>query len=85
LQGNQLLAYQRHAPADPSNPEEYAMVILNFGNTGGTIDLPFPKAGVWTERLDAPFRPVPLTVTVAAPGDAHTVTVPSNYGCIFIL
>lgn len=85
LQGNQLLAYHRHAAADPSGPEQYAMVILNFGPATDTITVPFPKAGVWTEKLDASFRPAPVTITAAAPGDAHTVTVPSNYGYIFIL
>ena len=85
LQGNQLLAYHRHAPADVSGPEEYAMVLLNFGPSAATITVPFPKAGVWTEKLDASFRVVPLTINVAAPGDAQTITVPSNYGYIFIL
>ena len=85
LQGNQLLAYHRHAPANASSPEEYAMVILNFGPTASTIDIPFPKAGVWTERLDATFRSAPLTINVAVHGDTQPVTVPSNYGYIFIL
>jgi maltooligosyltrehalose trehalohydrolase len=86
LQGNQLLAYHRHAPSDDAAaPEQYAMVTLNFGGTSSTIDVPFPRAGVWTEKLDAPFRPAPLTITVAAPGDSQTITVPSNYGYIFIL
>jgi hypothetical protein len=85
LQSSQLIAYHRHAPTDPSGPEEYAMVILNFGTTAGTIDVPFPKAGVWTERLDASFRTAPLTVTITSAGDAQSITVPSNYGYIFIL
>jgi 1,4-alpha-glucan branching enzyme len=85
LQGNQLLAYHRHAPADVSGPEEYAMVLLNFGPSAATISVPFPKAGVWTEKVDASFRAAPLTIGVAAPGDAQTITVPSNYGCIFTL
>jgi maltooligosyltrehalose trehalohydrolase len=85
LQGNQLIAYHRHASADPSGAEEYAMVILNFGGAAGTIDVPFPKAGVWTEKLDASFRAAPLTVTVASAGDAQSITVPSNYGYVFIL
>jgi maltooligosyltrehalose trehalohydrolase len=85
LQNSQLIAYHRHAPADASGPEQYAMVILNFGGTAATINLPFPKTGIWTEKLDAPFRPAPLTITVAASGDTQPVTVPSNYGCVFIL
>ncbi len=85
LQGNQLLAYHRHATANSSGPEQYAMVLLNFGPATDTITVPFPKAGVWTEKLDASFRPAPLTVNVATPGDAQTIKVPSNYGYIFIL
>ena len=85
LQGNQLLAYHRHAPPDASGPEEYAMVILNFGPSAATIAVPFPKAGVWTEKLDAAFRPAPLTITVTAPGELQSTTVPSNYGYILIL
>jgi hypothetical protein len=46
--------------------------------------VPFPKAGVWTEKLDAAFRTAPLTVTVASAGAAQSITVPSNYGYIFI-
>jgi maltooligosyltrehalose trehalohydrolase len=85
LQNSQLIACHRHALAGPAGPEEYAMVILNFGGTAGAIDVPFPKAGVWTEKLDAPFRAAPLTVTIASSGDAHTITVPPNYGYIFTL
>ena len=85
LQGNQLLAYHRHAPSNAAAPEQYAMVILNFDASAATITVPFPQAGVWTENLDASFRSVPLTVNVATPGDAQTITVPSNYGYVFIL
>jgi len=85
LQNSELIAYHRHALADPSGPEEYAMVLLNFGDTSATINLPFPKAGVWTEKLDASFRTTPLTITVASAGDPQSITVPSNYGYIFIL
>lgn len=85
LQGSQLIAFHRHAPAGPAGPEEYAMVILNFSGSADTISVPFPKAGVWTEKLDASFRPAPLTVTVASAGDTQTITVPSNYGYIFIV
>ncbi|HVN03492.1 MAG TPA: alpha-amylase family glycosyl hydrolase [Bryobacteraceae bacterium] len=83
--GSRLVAYHRHALASGAAPEQYAMVILNFAPTAGTIQVPFPKAGVWTEQLDADVRPAPWTINVAAPGALQTVTVPSNYGCIFVL
>jgi maltooligosyltrehalose trehalohydrolase len=85
LQGTSLIAYHRHAPANGANPEQYAMVLLNFSSSLGTIEVPFPKAGVWTEQLDADVRPAPWTIQVAFPGDIQPVTVPSNYGCIFTL
>jgi hypothetical protein len=85
LQGSQLIGFHRRARAGPAGPEEYAMVILNFGSFADTIEVPFPKSGMWTEKLDAPFRTAPLTVNVASPGETKPVTVPSNYGYIFIL
>jgi 1,4-alpha-glucan branching enzyme len=85
LQGTQLVAYHRHAPASSAGPEEYAMVILNFASVAGTIQLPFPKAGTWTEELDADVRPAPWTIPVAAAGAFQSITVPSNYGCIFVM
>jgi maltooligosyltrehalose trehalohydrolase len=83
--GSETIAYHRHAPAEGASPEEYAMVILNFAGNAATISVPFPKAGVWTECLDATFRSIPLTVTVANAGDLQPINVPSNYGSIFIL
>ncbi len=85
LQGTELVAYHRRAPADAGSPEQYAMVALNFSSSNGSIQLPFPKAGIWTEQLDADVRPAPWTLEVAAPGELKTVNVPSNYGCIFLL
>ena len=85
LQGTQMIAYHRHAPAGPAGAEEYAMVILNFAAVAGTIQVPFPKAGLWTEKLDEDVRSAPLTVRVNSAGDPQRITVPSNYGYIFIL
>lgn len=85
LQGSQLVAYHRHAVAAAGNPEQYALVILNFASHADTLQVPFPKAGRWTEMLDNVFRPSPWILNVAADGDLQTLTVPSNYGCIFIL
>ncbi len=89
LIGNAILAYHRHAPAAGGAAEQYAMVIINFGQVEGQISLPFPQAGVWTESVDAETRAAanspPLTVTVANAGDFASVSVPSNYGFIFLL
>jgi 1,4-alpha-glucan branching enzyme len=80
LQGTQLVAYHRHAPATAASPEQYAMVILNFGPNADTIHLPFPKAGTWIEMLDANTQ-----IPVANPGDFAAVQIPSNYGLVFAL
>ena len=84
LVGNRIIAYHRHAPAGAAGPEQYAMVILNFSGTSDKIRIPFPKAGPWTEMLDQTIAP-PQVITVATAGDLQTVTVPSNYGYVFVL
>jgi 1,4-alpha-glucan branching enzyme len=84
LIGNTILAYHRHAPASPGRAEQYAMVLLNFGSQVSSINLPFPRAGVWTEAIDAGARPAPMTVTIGHDGDSASVTVPSWYGYILI-
>ena len=83
LQNSQLVAYHRHATAGADGPEQYAMVILNFAPYADTIAVPFPAAGTWTEKLDEDIRA--WTLQVASAGDVQRVTVPSNYGCIFML
>ena len=83
LQSTQIIAYHRHAPAAGGAAEQYAMVLVNFADSAGTISIPFPKAGTWTEMLDADMRN--LTLNVAAAGAVQTITVPSNYGMIFVL
>jgi 1,4-alpha-glucan branching enzyme len=85
LQGTQIIAYHRHAAATPSSAEQYAMVVLNFSGQADTIRLPFPKAGTWTENLDDDVRASPLTVQVASAGDLVGITVPSNYGFVWML
>jgi 1,4-alpha-glucan branching enzyme len=83
LQSSQLVAYHRHAPASGANAESYTMVLLNFGSSAGTIQVPFPASGEWTERLDEDVRAAPWTINVVNAGDSQSITVPSNYGCIF--
>jgi maltooligosyltrehalose trehalohydrolase len=81
LQGNSVLAYHRHAPGGGGGDgEQYAMVLLNFGSGESLISLPFPKAGKWVERIDGT-----KTVNVDTAGSVQTVSVPSWYGCVFIL
>jgi hypothetical protein len=57
-------------------------VLLNFSDTAGTIDVPFPKAGAWQEMIDADVRV--QTMKVAADGAGQTITAPSNDGLAFV-
>jgi maltooligosyltrehalose trehalohydrolase len=82
LQENSILAYHRHAPATATTTEQYAMVLLNFGPTAGTIAVPFPKIGTWIEKIDADVKPTTLIVTDKSP---QKVSVPSWYGKVFLL
>jgi maltooligosyltrehalose trehalohydrolase len=85
LQNTQLVAYHRHAPGSQTEPEEYAMVVLNFAPYADAIRVPFPKAGTWIERLDEDVRSSPWTIPVASAGEVQSITVPSNYGFIFLV
>jgi maltooligosyltrehalose trehalohydrolase len=82
LQGSQIIAYHRHAAATSAAPEQFVMVLLNFSDQPGTIAVPFPKAGNWTEMIDADIRT--QTATIPADGATQSVVVPSNYGCAFV-
>jgi maltooligosyltrehalose trehalohydrolase len=83
-----VIAYHRHAAPTPTHPEEFAMVFLNFSDNEFQISLPFPKAGRYREVLDDVFRhsrgEASLEIVVANAGDFRTVSVPSNYGAIFV-
>jgi len=82
LQGTEIVAYHRHAAATSTAPEQFVMVLLNFAESTASITLPFPKAGTWTEMIDADTRPLTLQV----PGDGAMVStdVPSHYGHVFV-
>jgi 1,4-alpha-glucan branching enzyme len=80
LQGNSIVAYQRHAPATATRAEQYAIVLLNFSGNSGNITLPFPKAGLWAEKINTA-----ITLNVPFDGASLTVSVPSWYGYVFVL
>lgn len=85
LKGNQVVAYHRHAPATANATEEFAMVLLNFGDAAAEIQLPFPRKGTWREMLDNDVRENPLTVIVTSQGELQQVSVPSHYGQVYVL
>jgi maltooligosyltrehalose trehalohydrolase len=79
LQNNEVIAYHRHAAATATTPEQYVMVLLNFADSDGTISVPFPKAGNWTELINGN-----QTLNIPTDGATQSVTVPSNYGFAFL-
>jgi 1,4-alpha-glucan branching enzyme len=84
--GDQIVAYRRTAPATATEPEQNAMVFLNFADVEREISVPFPRAGRYRERIDADSRPAgqSLEIAVSTDGEFHRVLVPSNYGYVFI-
>lgn len=88
LQGTQVLIYSRHAVADGTNAESWALVLLNFADSNSTVSAPFPAAGTWREMLDDSPRAAqgtaPLLVTINTDGAQTNITVPSNYGQVWV-
>ncbi len=79
------IAYQRHAPATATLPDEYALVFLNFSDSAQTLSVSFPVAGTYRELLDD--NPNGLThdnLTISAAGQVQAVQIPSNYGRIYV-
>jgi len=85
---DQVFAYRRRAAATATQPEEVAMVFLNFSDVQQNIAVPFFKAGDYREMIDDALRSKqgqsPFDVQIANDGQIVNVQVPSNYGCIFI-
>jgi hypothetical protein len=79
-----VLIYSRHSAATAAEAESWALVLLNFGDNDGTVQAPFPAAGTWREMLDDSFRAAPLEVTPGLDGQAIQLTVPSNYGQVWV-
>jgi 1,4-alpha-glucan branching enzyme len=78
------IAYSRHAAASGAAPEEAAVVFLNFSDQERTLTVPFPVAGLYREMLDDDARGSHLDLTVANAGDLHAVSIPANYGQVFV-
>ena len=87
-----MLIYSRHATADATyavaNPESWALVLLNFADADSTVSAPFPAAGTWREMLDDSLRiaqgVAPLIITINSDGAQTNLTVPSNYGQVWV-
>jgi hypothetical protein len=79
-----VIAYSRHTAASGAAPEEAAVVFLNFSDQERTLTVPFPVAGLYREMLDDDARGSHLDLTVANAGDLHAVSIPANYGQVFV-
>ena len=84
LQGTQVILYSRHAAASTTAAESWALVLLNFADWDSTVSAPFPVAGTWREMVDDSLRTAPLEVSPAADGAMLNITVPSNYGQVWV-
>jgi 1,4-alpha-glucan branching enzyme len=78
------VAYQRQTAAGENVSQQTAVVILNFSNNDQTITIPFSKAGTYREMINNDVRPHPWEITVHNDGDTISLTVPSNYGYVFV-
>lgn len=71
-----IVVYRRQQ----TNGNQIAYVFLNFSNTPQLLQFPFPDPGVYREMID---NIVP-DIHIVAANQIEPVTVPSNYGYIFI-
>ena len=61
------------------------MVFLNFSDSDQNLTVPFPVVGTYREMLDDDIRGSShLEIRVASSGEPHTVTIPSNYGQVYV-
>jgi 1,4-alpha-glucan branching enzyme len=84
IPGAMTVAYQRQTPVMADIPQQTAVVLINFSNSDQGITIPFPKAGIYREMINDDVRAQPLEITVRNDGDAVQVSIPSNYGYIFV-
>ena len=87
--GEGLIAFRRRAAGANGQPNQVVLVVLNFSDTRGEIELPAPVAGTYREMLDRLNRlaqpgGAELEKTAAHAGDRLTITVSSNYGQVFV-
>ncbi|MGE5755161.1 MAG: alpha-amylase family glycosyl hydrolase [Planctomycetaceae bacterium] len=85
--GGQAIAYSRHAPATATEPEQFAMVFLNFSDSEQTLSVPFPIAGTYREMLDDDIQIQGgghREIVISSGGQFQNVQIPSNYGQIYV-
>jgi 1,4-alpha-glucan branching enzyme len=82
IPGAMTVAYQRQMST--AEPQQTAVIILNFSKSDQGVTIPFSKAGTYREMINNDVRPQPLEITVHNDNDTVQVTIPSNYGYVFV-
>lgn len=75
-----IVVYRRQE----TNGNQIAYVFLNFSNTQQQLPFAFPDPGIYRELIDNDVRPAPFEVNINAANQIAQITVPPNYGYIFI-
>jgi len=83
--GDGVIVIRRHVAAAGGQPDQTAIVVLNFSDIDRSVTVTAPAAGTYREMLDRSNRGgAELDRSAAHAGDRLTITVPSNYGQIFV-
>src|SRR5262249_24590936 len=78
-----LVAFQRRASVGQG--QQIALVVLNFSDQDRTLTLRAPVSGTYREMLDRLNRGgAELDLVAASANDPLAISVPSNYGRIFV-
>ena len=75
-----IVAYKREA----KNPDEVAMVFLNFSDAPKTVFIPFPEVGTYQEMIDRDATPPPPDIVVTGVNQTQRLDLPSHSGRIYL-
>jgi 1,4-alpha-glucan branching enzyme len=75
-----VIAYRREAEAIADQVAESVIVALNFSDQDAKVSISFPAPGRWVEQIDGTSP----TVQVAHNDQQLPVTIPSNYGAVYL-
>ena len=78
------VAYQRRTSAAERILQQTAVVLINFSNNDQSVTITFPTAGTYREMINNSVRAQPWEITVHNDGDTVSLTIPSNYGYVFV-
>jgi 1,4-alpha-glucan branching enzyme len=78
-----VIAFRRHAEPSAAQPQQDAMVLINFWDRDAEVWVSFPRGGRWEERIDLQDAPRP-PIDVPGEGGWVKVRVPSNYGTVYV-